>query len=76
MPLRILQTAVAGDNKRWIMVADTNSLLNKVSRKALQLLQGVKGTQLIIPRVGKFNIYLLAKKLFQMLPLFFFFFFC
>ncbi|KAK1403659.1 hypothetical protein POM88_003264 [Heracleum sosnowskyi] len=47
----IEKNAVAGDNKRWIMVADTNSLLNKVSRKALQLLQGVKGTQLIIPRV-------------------------
>ncbi|XP_074371472.1 LOW QUALITY PROTEIN: FHA domain-containing protein PS1 [Apium graveolens] len=47
----IEKNAVVGDNKRWIMVADTNSLLNKVSRKALQLLQGVKGTQLIIPRV-------------------------
>lgn len=49
----ILQNTVAGDNKRWIMVADTDCLLNKVSRKALQLLQGVKGTRLIIPRVGK-----------------------
>lgn len=34
------------------MVADTNTLLNKESRKALQLLQGLKGTHLIIPRMG------------------------
>ncbi|XP_017244092.2 FHA domain-containing protein PS1 [Daucus carota subsp. sativus] len=47
----IEKNTVAGDNKRWIMVADTDCLLNKVSRKALQLLQGVKGTRLIIPRV-------------------------
>nr|DAD39280.1 TPA_asm: hypothetical protein HUJ06_013603 [Nelumbo nucifera] len=37
--------------KRWYMVVDTTSLLNKESRKSLQLLQGLKGTQLIIPRM-------------------------
>ncbi|KAJ4826180.1 hypothetical protein Tsubulata_034277 [Turnera subulata] len=35
--------------KRWIMVADTNSLLDKESRKSLQLLQGLKRTCLVIP---------------------------
>lgn len=48
----ILQNTVGGENKRWIMVVDTNCLLNKESRKALQLLKGLKGTQLIIPRIG------------------------
>lgn len=37
---------------RWDMVVDTASLLNKKSRKSLQLLQGLKGTRLIIPRTG------------------------
>ncbi|XP_027348090.1 FHA domain-containing protein PS1 [Abrus precatorius] len=37
--------------KSWKMVVDTTSLLNKESRKALQLLQGLKGTRLIIPRL-------------------------
>ncbi|KAK2457754.1 forkhead-associated (FHA) domain-containing protein [Trifolium repens] len=36
--------------KSWDMVVDTASLLNKESRKALQLLQGLKGTRLIIPQ--------------------------
>ncbi|XP_028182419.1 uncharacterized protein LOC114369388 isoform X3 [Glycine soja] len=35
--------------RSWDMVVDTASLLNKESRKALQLLQGLKGTRLIIP---------------------------
>lgn len=34
------------------MVVDAASLLNKESRKALQLLQGLKGTHLIIPKLG------------------------
>lgn len=34
------------------MVADTTTLLDKESRKSLQLLQGLKGTRLIIPRMG------------------------
>lgn len=40
------------EKRRWNMVVDTTSLLNKESRKALQLLQGLKGTYLIIPRIG------------------------
>ncbi|KAK7270368.1 hypothetical protein RIF29_23452 [Crotalaria pallida] len=40
-----------GQKKSWIMVVDTASLLNKESRKALHLLQGLKGTRLIIPRL-------------------------
>ncbi|OVA04110.1 Forkhead-associated (FHA) domain [Macleaya cordata] len=38
-------------NKRWNMVVDTSSLLNKDSWKSLKLLQGLKGTHLIIPRM-------------------------
>nr|AED89989.1 PSL3b [Solanum chacoense x Solanum tuberosum] len=40
------------EKRRWTMVVDITSLLNKESRKALQLLQGLKGTCLIIPRIG------------------------
>ncbi|CAB4289492.1 unnamed protein product [Prunus armeniaca] len=42
-----------GEGKRrgWTMVADTTTLLDKESRKSLQLLQGLKGTRLIIPRM-------------------------
>ncbi|KAI8002617.1 FHA domain-containing protein PS1 [Camellia lanceoleosa] len=39
------------EEKRWTIVVDTTCLLNKESRTALQLLQGLKGTQLIIPRI-------------------------
>lgn len=38
--------------RSWDMIVDTTSLVNKESRKALQLLQGLKGTRLIIPRLG------------------------
>lgn len=38
--------------KRWTMVVDTNSLLNKESMKSLQLLEGLQGTHLIVPRIG------------------------
>ncbi|KAM3305933.1 FHA domain-containing protein PS1 [Capsicum chacoense] len=38
------------EQKRWTIVVDTGSLLNKESRKSLQLLQGLRGTYLIIPR--------------------------
>jgi len=34
------------------MVVDTASLVNNESRKVLQLLQGLKGTRLIIPSSG------------------------
>lgn len=37
--------------KRWTMVVDTNSLLNKESMKSLQLLEGLQGTHLIVPRI-------------------------
>ncbi|KAL4296322.1 hypothetical protein GQ457_12G015530 [Hibiscus cannabinus] len=41
-----------GEQRRtWTMVADTSSLMDKESRKLLKLLQGLKGTQLIIPRM-------------------------
>ncbi|CDY12043.1 BnaAnng02280D [Brassica napus] len=40
-----------GKNKmRWTIVLDTSSLLDKDSRKTLHLLQGLKGTHLVIPR--------------------------
>ncbi|KAH1090580.1 hypothetical protein J1N35_017837 [Gossypium stocksii] len=35
----------------WTLIADTTSLLDKGSRKSLKLLQGLKGTRLIIPRM-------------------------
>ncbi|KAF5189325.1 Fha domain-containing protein ps1 [Thalictrum thalictroides] len=38
-------------SRRWYMVVDTNCLLNKDSRRSLKLLQGLRGTQLIIPRL-------------------------
>ncbi|KAB1220679.1 hypothetical protein CJ030_MR3G009371 [Morella rubra] len=37
--------------KSWTMIVDTTTLLNKESRKSLHLLQGLKGTHLIIPRI-------------------------
>ncbi|XP_021760453.1 FHA domain-containing protein PS1-like [Chenopodium quinoa] len=37
--------------RQWSMLVDTTTLLNKESRKALQLLEGLKGTQLIIPKI-------------------------
>ncbi|PPS18529.1 hypothetical protein GOBAR_AA02057 [Gossypium barbadense] len=43
----------AGEPRRtWSLIADTTSLLDKESRKTLKLLQGLKGTRLIIPRMG------------------------
>ncbi|TMW84022.1 hypothetical protein EJD97_000221 [Solanum chilense] len=38
------------EKKRWTIVVDTGSLLNKESRKSLQLLQGLRRTYMIIPR--------------------------
>ncbi|XP_057445734.1 FHA domain-containing protein PS1 isoform X2 [Lotus japonicus] len=37
--------------RSWDMIVDTTTLMNKESRKALQLLQGLKGTRLIVPRL-------------------------
>ncbi|KAM3360905.1 FHA domain-containing protein PS1 [Capsicum galapagoense] len=45
-----LQNEGVMEQKRWTIVVDTGSLLNKESRKSLQLLQGLRGTYLIIPR--------------------------
>ncbi|CDY17326.1 BnaA10g09600D [Brassica napus] len=40
-----------GKNKmKWTIVLDTSSLLNKESRKPLHLLQGLKGTHMVVPR--------------------------
>ncbi|MBA0713170.1 hypothetical protein Golax_012213 [Gossypium laxum] len=42
----------SGEPRRtWTLIADTTSLLDKESRKSLKLLQGLKGTRLIIPRM-------------------------
>ena len=41
--------------KAWTMVANTDSLLDDESRKAIMLLRGLKGTHLFIPRIGKFR---------------------
>lgn len=46
--------AAEGSKKKWHMVVDTDCFLNGESRKALQLLEGLRGTQLIIPRIGNF----------------------
>jgi len=46
-----------GNKKKWNMVVDTGCFLNEESRKAVQLLEGLKGTQLIIPRIGNFKIH-------------------
>ncbi|KAE8674557.1 C2H2 and C2HC zinc fingers superfamily protein [Hibiscus syriacus] len=40
-----------GKQRTWTMVADTSSLVDEESRKSLKLLQGLKGTLLIIPRM-------------------------
>ncbi|XP_020253166.1 FHA domain-containing protein PS1 [Asparagus officinalis] len=47
---QVLPETRAYKNK-WYMVVDTACFLNPESRKAIQLLEGLKGTQLIIPRI-------------------------
>ncbi|KAF9663702.1 hypothetical protein SADUNF_Sadunf17G0079500 [Salix dunnii] len=42
---------LAEDGKRWTVVADTASLVGKESRKSLHLLQGLKGTHLVITKM-------------------------
>ncbi|KAL2497301.1 FHA domain-containing protein PS1 [Abeliophyllum distichum] len=39
------------EDKRWTMVVDVGCLLSKKSRKEIQLLRGLKGTNLIVPRI-------------------------
>ncbi|XVF63265.1 hypothetical protein PTKIN_Ptkin09bG0073800 [Pterospermum kingtungense] len=46
-----LNKSVGEGRRTWTMIADTTSLLDRESRKSLQLLQGLKGTRLIIPRM-------------------------
>ena len=49
-----MQSNFVGDGKRrWTMVADTASVEGKESRKSLKFLQGLKGTHLVIPKMGK-----------------------
>ncbi|KAF9663696.1 hypothetical protein SADUNF_Sadunf17G0078900 [Salix dunnii] len=51
--VKMYQSNLAKDGKRWTVVADTASLVGKESRKSLQLLQGLKGTHLVIRKMGK-----------------------
>ncbi|KAF3783192.1 FHA domain-containing protein [Nymphaea thermarum] len=44
-------TVGAAAKKKWYMVVDTSCLLNAQSRRSLKLMEGLKGTQLIIPRL-------------------------
>ncbi|XP_078441064.1 forkhead-associated (FHA) domain-containing protein [Wolffia australiana] len=37
--------------RRWIMIVDTSCFLDEESKKALRLLEGVRGTRLIVPRM-------------------------
>ncbi|XP_010478868.1 PREDICTED: FHA domain-containing protein PS1-like [Camelina sativa] len=49
----IRSSSVLSDGKskmKWTIVLDTSSLLDKESRKPLHLLQGLKGTHLVVPR--------------------------
>ncbi|KAH6776720.1 hypothetical protein C2S52_014281 [Perilla frutescens var. hirtella] len=45
-------TSKATAVKRWTIVVDTACLLNKKSRRELQLLRGLRGTSLVIPRIA------------------------
>ncbi|KAI3991429.1 hypothetical protein MKX01_006728 [Papaver californicum] len=45
------QSGEEANNRRWNMVVDTGCLLDKDSWKSLKLLEGIKGTHLIIPRM-------------------------
>ncbi|KAJ0972018.1 hypothetical protein J5N97_019977 [Dioscorea zingiberensis] len=40
---------VVEDKKKWNIVVDTSCFVNEESRRSLQLLEGLKGTHLIIP---------------------------
>ncbi|CAN8303498.1 unnamed protein product [Cochlearia groenlandica] len=50
---RVRSSSILSDAKsktKWTIVLDTSTILDKESRKPLHLLQGLKGTQLIVPR--------------------------
>lgn len=47
------------ERNTWHLVVDANCFLDEESTKSLQLLEGLKGTHLIIPQIGKqLNSYL------------------
>ncbi|CAH8254140.1 unnamed protein product [Arabidopsis lyrata] len=49
----IRSSSILSDGKskmKWTIVVDTSSLLDKESRKPLHVLQGLKGTHLVVPR--------------------------
>ena len=46
---------IPSPRKRWNMVVDTSCFLDEESRKAIQLLEGVRGTRLIVPRMGEYK---------------------
>lgn len=41
---------ICSSSMKWTIVLDTSSLLDKESRQPLHLLQGLKGTHLVVPR--------------------------
>lgn len=43
---------VGHEKKKWNIVADASCFLTEESRRSLQLLEGLKGTHLIIPMIG------------------------
>lgn len=48
---KVIDSSNVGAKKRWIMVLDINTLLHNKSLKHLKLLQGLKGTQLFVPKI-------------------------
>ncbi|KAI3521992.1 hypothetical protein L1887_11469 [Cichorium endivia] len=48
---KVIDSSNVGAKKRWTMVVDTNTLLHNKSLKHLKLLQGLKGTQLFVPKI-------------------------
>ncbi|RRT61552.1 hypothetical protein B296_00044112 [Ensete ventricosum] len=50
----------AEERKIWSIVVDANCFLDEESRRSLQLLEGLKGTHLIVPRIAKHQLLLLS----------------
>lgn len=48
----------AEERKIWNIVVEANCFLDEESRRSLQLLEGLKGTHLIVPRIGKLSLIL------------------
>ncbi|XP_057849519.2 FHA domain-containing protein PS1 isoform X2 [Cryptomeria japonica] len=51
MPGVVQHSNLADSKTKWHMVVDTGCLIHDESRQALKQLEGIKGTQLIIPRI-------------------------